>query len=94
MHHTLRVRLLIVTDDGAKHLDTRMFGKRAFVTAQPLAVGGSARRALDDEDLALVPKLFEQITRLAISDLVIVGADIDDELPGSGLEASTTGMFA
>ena len=37
-------------------------------------------RAFDDDDLALAAELLEQITRLTVSDLVIVGADITDKM--------------
>nr|WP_244563195.1 hypothetical protein [Bradyrhizobium lablabi] len=82
LHHAPGVGLLVVADAGAEHFDAGRFGEGALVAADALAVGRCRRRALDDDDLALAAHVVEQIARLAIADLEIVGADIGDEAAG------------
>ena len=37
----LRVRLLVIAEDGGEHLDAWYLRQRLLVAAQPLAVGGT-----------------------------------------------------
>src|ERR1700682_1494348 len=76
LHRAFGVGLLIVAVAGAQNLDTRIFGDGALVAAHPFAIGRRRRGAFDDDDLFVAAERVEQIVRLPVSDLVIVGAAI------------------
>ena len=85
LHHAPGVGLLVVADPGAEDFNAGKFSEGALITAHALAVGRCRRRTLDDDDLALAAHRVEQITRLAVANLEIVGADIGDKAAGQGI---------